>query len=510
MVILEAKNIVKRFGGVTALSDGNIVCREGKITGLLGTNGSGKSTISKIITGVYLPDSGTITYYGQQVSFRNPIEAKKAGIIMAFQNLSLIPDLTVWQNVVLSFEKTKKGFLDNQSAKKITKELIDSFVEGFDIERKVVQLNSSEKQIVEIVKAISEEPKLLILDEPTAALEQAQAQALFKYMKKLAAQGTSIIFTSHRMNEIMEVCDDIVVFNNGHNVGSVDFEVDGKNQKEIVKMITGDIHTEDIGHTHTENTKDIQLEIKNLQYENILHDIQFSVKKGEVLGIGGLQGQGQTELMLALAGNYKTLQAEVYLNKEKIRLNTPANTIRKGIFLVPGDRQTEGLMMKESIYHNMLMPKFALKRHPFFIPEKKYRKECEEIVKLLSIKTDSIDTKADNLSGGNQQKIVVGKWLPFDIKVLLLSDPAKGVDIGAKRDMYQFILKLAREKDISVILYASDNDELVRYCDNVLIMYEGSVVKRLSGDAINNVNITAASLNLTKEEEVEKDECKEH
>ena len=158
----------------------------------------------------------------------------------------------------------------------------------------------------------------------------------------------------------------------------------------------------------------------------------------------------------------------------------------------------------------MLMPKFALKRHPFFIPEKKYRKECEEIVKLLSIKTDSIDTKADNLSGGNQQKIVVGKWLPFDIKVLLLSDPAKGVDIGAKRDMYQFILKLAREKDISVILYASDNDELVRYCDNVLIMYEGSVVKRLSGDAINNVNITAASLNLTKEEEVEKDECKEH
>ncbi|MCU6747302.1 sugar ABC transporter ATP-binding protein [Faecalicatena acetigenes] len=510
MAILEAKNIVKRFGGVTALSDGNIVCREGKITGLLGTNGSGKSTISKIITGVYLPDSGTITYHGQQVSFRNPIEAKKAGIVMAFQNLSLIPDLTVWQNVVLSFEQTKKGFLDNQSAKKITQELIDSFVEGFDIERKIVQLNSSEKQIVEIVKAISEKPKLLILDEPTAALEQAQAQALFKYMKKLAAQGTAIIFTSHRMNEIMEVCDDIVVFNNGHNVGSVDFEVDGRNQKEIVQMITGDVHTEETRHIYEENTKEIQLEVKDLKYENILHGINFSIKKGEVLGIGGLQGQGQTELMLALAGNYKGLQGEVCLNQEKIRLNTPANPIRKGIFLVPGDRQTEGLMMKESIYHNMLMPKYALKKQPFFIPDKKYRKECEEIVELLSIKTDSIDTKADNLSGGNQQKIVVGKWLPFDIKVLLLSDPAKGVDIGAKHDMYQFILKLAKEKEISVILYASDNEELVKYCDSVMVMYEGKIVKKLDGEEISNANITAASLNLMPEKEGETNECKEN
>lgn len=496
MAILEAKNIVKRFGGVTALSDGNIVCREGKITGLLGTNGSGKSTISKIITGVYLSDSGTITYQGEKVSFRNPIEAKKAGIIMAFQNLSLIPDLTVWQNVVLSFEQTKGGFLDNRSAREKTHELIDFFIEGFDVERKVVQLNSSEKQIVEIVKAIAGNPRLLILDEPTAALEQAQAQALFRYMKRLAKEGVAIIFTSHRMNEIMEVCDDIVVFNNGRNVGSVDFEKDGKNQGEIVKMITGEVQAEDTIRDDIENTKDIQMQVKDLCYENILRHITFSVRKGEVLGIGGLQGQGQTELMLSLAGNYRNLQGETELNGKKIRLNTPANTIREGIFLVPGDRQTEGLMMKKSIYHNMVMPKLALKKQPFFTPEKKYRKECEEIVELLSIKTDSIDTQANNLSGGNQQKIVVGKWLSFDTKVLLLSDPAKGVDIGAKRDMYQFILKLAKEKEIGVILYASDNEELVNYCDRVLIMYEGAVVKELAGREITNASITAASLNL--------------
>ncbi len=285
MVVLEAKNIVKRFGGVTALDNGNITCRKGKITGLLGTNGSGKSTISKIITGLYAADEGEIIYEGQPVAFRSPIEAKKAGIVMAFQNLSLIPDLKVWQNVVLSFEQTKKGFLNDNEARSLTKKLLDPFIEDFDIEREVVQLSSGEKQIVEIVKALSQNPKLLILDEPTAALEQKQVQALFQYMKTLTSQGVAIIFTSHRMNEIMEVCDDIVVFNNGHNTGSVDFERDGKHPEKIISMITGDVEFQSISKNEDISLKETQIEIKNLNYNNILKDINLSVKKGEVLGI---------------------------------------------------------------------------------------------------------------------------------------------------------------------------------------------------------------------------------
>lgn len=503
MSILEAKNIVKRFGGVTALSNGNITCREGKITGLLGTNGSGKSTISKIITGVYLPDGGTITYQGKEVAFRDPIEAKRAGIVMAFQNLSLIPDLTVWQNVVLSFEQRKGVFLDNQAAREKTRELIDQFVPGFDIERKVIQLNSSEKQIIEIIKAISEEPRLLILDEPTAALEQAQVKALFWYMKKLASEGVAIIFTSHRMGEIMEICDDIVVFNNGKNTGSIDFEKDGKNQDEIIGLITGDIEVTSEKHKNEDISEETKFEVKDLQYQEILKHINLSVKKGEVLGVGGLQGQGQVELMLALAGNYKKIKGQAILDGKEISLKSPKTTIREGIVFVPGDRQTEGLMMQDSVYQNMIMPKLAMKKQPLFTPVKKYQKEAEEVVKILSIKTDTIDQKVNNLSGGNQQKVVVGKWIPFDINVLLLSDPAKGVDIGAKQDLYDFVLKLAKEKGISVILYASDNEELVDYCNRVMVMYEGSIIKELSGDDITNANITKASLNLPEEERKE-------
>ncbi|MEA4853963.1 MAG: sugar ABC transporter ATP-binding protein [Christensenella sp.] len=497
MVLLEAKNITKSFGGVAALSNGNLTCRKGKITGLLGANGSGKSTISKIITGVYLADGGTVTYNGQQVSYKNPIDAKKAGISMAFQNLSLLPDLTVWQNIVLSFEKKNKLFLDNKDAKELSQKILDEFMPGFDIERRVSELDSSEMQIVEIAKAISEDPQLLILDEPTAALEQAQVQALFKYMRKLADQGVAMIFTSHRLWEVLEMCDDIVVFRNGMNVGALDFEKQEKNPDEIVRLITGETESINAVKEYKEISSDVKLKIDNMNYGKFLNDVSFDVKKGEILGIGGLAGQGQTELMLALAGNYKEAKCTATLDGESIKLSQPVNAVRKGILLVPGDRQKEGLMLKDSVYTNMIYPKLALKHQPLFTPTKKYREECEEVVKTLSIKTASLDLAVQNLSGGNQQKVVVGKWLPFDTNVLLLADPAKGVDVGAKHDLYEFIMKMVEEKQMSVILYASDNDELVSYCDRVLVMYEGKIVGELKGKEISDEAIVEMSLQVS-------------
>lgn len=495
-MVLEATGIRKCFGGVVALSNGNLVCQRGKITGLLGANGSGKSTISKIITGVYSADSGEIKYNGKPVKYRNPDDARKDGIAMVFQNLSLVADLTVWQNIVLGIEEKKGLTLNNKSAIDISKEIIDKLLPGLDINKKVFELNPGEMQIVEIAKAISSKPKLLILDEPTAALEQAQVKSLFNYMRILADQGVTMIFTSHRIWEVMEICDNVIIFRNGENVASIDFAKEGKDADRIISYITGDTKKVKFEKKRNEATDETVLSIKGMNYGKFLKDVSFELKKGEILGIGGLAGQGQHELMLALAGNYPDVLCDAEINGKKIKLTKPVNAIRNSMLLVPGDRQLEGLFLKDSVYTNMIYPKLGLKRQPFFTPARKYRKESEEIVKTLSIKTKDIDTPVSKLSGGNQQKVVVGKWLSFDINVLLLADPAKGVDIGAKRDLYQYIVDQVKERKTSVILYASDNEELIEYCDRVLIMYEGQVVETLKGDDINEDAIISASMHI--------------
>lgn len=369
-VIFEAKHIIKEFGGVPALSDGNLICRSGKITGLLGANGSGKSTISKCITGVYRKNGGTMMYMGQEVDFKNPMEAKKAGIAMAFQNLSLLPELTVWQNVVMGFETRKGLFLDNKAAKATAKKILDEFVPGFDYNRTVAELSPSEMQIVEIVKAISQEPRMLILDEPTAALEQSEVKILFKYMRLLAERGVGMIFTSHRMWEVMEICDDIVVFKNGQVVGSMDFDKDEKNADAIIQMITGEKKVISAAREYKEISDNHLIEVKDLNYYKTLRHVNLNIRKGEVLGIGGLSGQGQEELLLAVAGNYPKLKADIRIKGEKVCLTSPNRAIEKGILLVPGDRQKQGLMMDKSIYENSILPKAALKKGTIYHTQK--------------------------------------------------------------------------------------------------------------------------------------------
>lgn len=493
-VVLEAKHIVKEFHGIKALSDGNLICREGKITGLLGANGSGKSTISKCITGVYHKDGGTITYLGNEVDFKDPMSAKRAGIAMAFQNLSLLPDLTVWQNIVMCFE-TKKGlYLDNQAAKDISAKILKEFMPGFDYNRYVSDLDPSELQIVEIAKAISQNPKLLFLDEPTAALEKSQVNALFKYMRHLTSQGVSIVFTSHRMPEVMEICDDVIVFNDGHVVGSMDFEKEGRNADAVVQMITGDNNIEYKPREYKEIPDDYVFSVKNLSMGKKLREVSLNLKKGEVLGIGGLSGQGQEELLLAIAGNYKDIKMDSTLDGQSVKLDSPKTAIHNGIVLIPGDRQLQGLMGEKTIYENSILPRIALDREPNIIPKKKYVEDVLEEKKTLSIKSDGITCPVMTLSGGNAQKVVMGKWLHVDKKVMLLSDPAKGVDVGAKKDMYDFVQKLVEEEGLSVILYASDNNELIDNCDRVLIMHDGRIIGEVKGKDISDETLVAMSL----------------
>ena len=496
MIVLEAIGIKKNFGGVVALSNANLRCYQGRITGLLGANGSGKSTMSKIICGVYQADGGEIKYKGRTVRYRSPSEARKDGIAMVFQNLSLVADLTVWQNIVLGKEESNGIFLNNDSAKELSRKILAQLLPDLDINKKVSQLNPGEMQIVEIAKAISQNPQLLILDEPTAALEQAQVKNLFDCMRALAKEGVAMIFTSHRLWEVMEICDDVTIFRNGENVATIDFEKDEKDPEKIISYITGDTQKTKVEKKHVAVTDETILSIKNLNYGKSLKNVSFDLKKGEILGIGGLAGQGQLELMHALAGAFHSLHCDAELRGKKIKLNRPLNAIKEGIVFVPGDKQLEGLFLKRSVLFNMIFPKMGLPGHPSFIPYDEYRRECEEIVEVLSIKTPTVDVPVENLSGGNQQKDVVGKWLPFDINVLLLADPAKGIDVGAKRDLYQYIVNQVQEKNTSVILYASDNEELVEYCDRVLIMYEGQIVASLEGGDINQDTIIACSMRL--------------
>ena len=496
MKVLEATGIKKHFGGVVALSNANLMCQRGRITGLLGANGSGKSTMSKIIAGVYSADAGEIKFNGKSVRYRNPYEARKDGIAMVFQDLSLVADLTAWQNIVLGAEEKKGLFLNNKSAMDISNEIVDQLLPGLDIGKMVYELNPGEMQIVEIAKAISAEPKLLILDEPTAALEQAEVKSLFTTMRELVGKEVAIVFTSHRLWEVMEICDDVVIFRNGANVESIDFTSDVKDPEKIIGYITGEAQKAKIEKTHTARTDETVLSIKGLNYGGFLKDVSFELKRGEILGIGGLAGQGQQELMLALAGNYPGITCEAEINGKKIKLTRPASAIRNSILLVPGDRQLEGLFLKHSVFTNIIFPRLGLKRQPLFTPRRKYRKECEQVIDVLSIVTHNLDMPVSSLSGGNQQKVVVGKWLSFDTNVLLLADPAKGVDVGAKRDLYEYIAGLVKKKKMSVILYASDNEELIEYCDRLMIMYEGQIVATLEGDDINDDTIIATSMRL--------------
>ena len=499
MAILEARNIKKHFSGVIALAGTSLSCDKGRITGLLGANGSGKSTISKIITGVYSADSGDVFFEGKKVVFKNPLDAKKAGISMVFQNLSLAPDMKVWENIVLGMEKGKGIFLDNADARRISREILDQLYPKINIESKVSALSPGEKQIVEIAKALTVKPKVLILDEPTAALEQEQVRSLFRYLNQLRSQDIAMIFTSHRMNEVLEICDDIVVFRNGENVGKLDFSVDQKDPDRIVEMITGQKADQAHQKVYHDLPDEEILELKHFKYGNLL-EAELKLRKHEILGIGGLAGQGQELLLSVIAGAVPDARATAVVEGKEVRLNSPKTAIRNGIVLVPGDRNLEGLFVDNSVYKNIRIPKLALKGQPLFTPDKKYRAEAEEIVKRLNIVTSSIDNPVGNLSGGNAQKVVVGKWLPFDTKVLLLADPAKGVDVIAKRDMYELVLKMAEENDLGVIVYATDNDELISYCDRVLLMFEGKFVAELNKEEITDQNLVAKSMHMGTEE----------
>jgi ribose transport system ATP-binding protein len=500
MISFEGRHIGKRFAGVVALKDANFRFAGNKICGLVGANGSGKTTFARICAGLIQKDAGELQVGGRPVQINSPQDARGFRIVLAHQNLSLIPDLTVWQNICLGHERRFwRLFLDDRRARDSAAALLEDLVPGeIDLDSKVASLSPAQKQMVEIAKALSQNPELLILDEPTAALKYNHVEQLFRKILDLKKNGVSIIFVSHRLWEITRLCDLVFVFRNGETVGQVDFQQQPRDENLIVPLVTGEnIGSIDVDKKALRDFCDVpqSLRLSGVCVGSKLKEVSLAVKRGEVVGIGGLQGQGQEELVMLIAGAARARSGKLLLEDREIHLRHPRHALRKGIYLVPGDRIRDGLFVDHSIFDNLIFPRIPLRQTGLFLKFPRLFDIAERIIAKIGLVPPRRRMPVKNLSGGNQQKVVFGRWLQFSPKVLLLNDPAKGIDILAKGQLYKLVHELA-QAGTSVILYASSNEELISNCDRVLIMFEGRIVEEISYEAICDEKLVTSSLRV--------------
>jgi len=497
-ICLKTEHIKKRFGGVHALRDGTIEIRSGEVLALVGSNGSGKSTLVKVITGVLSQDDGQISFHNSPVQFSNPMTAQKAGIMAVYQELSLVPSLTVAQNIWLANEPVKRsGFVDDKQMIDQTYELLKLF-EGtyqpsLSPEAFVKTLPPDEKQIVEILKAISRDPELLIMDEATASLDSEQVKRFFSLIRKLRDEGKGLVFVSHRMDEIFQIADKAIILRNGKTIGEV--AISDSSEDEIVYMMIGS-EAEVVkkpAHQNNQIERNTVLLAENIQNKK-LAGVSFSIKQGELVGIGGLRGQGQSTLLHTLFGN-NTYSGHISIFDKSIDFKHPKDAMLHGVALIPGDRASEGLLLLRSILENFHLPNWKSYARPF-LNINKARRDANNISNQLSLVMDSLESPVSSLSGGNAQKVVIGKWLLRNPKLLLLDDPTKGVDVGTKSEFYTLLHDLI-DRGTTILFYSSDDQELLRLCPRILVMHDGKIKADLTGDMLTEANLVAASMGST-------------
>jgi ribose transport system ATP-binding protein len=490
-VSLSAQHLVKRYGGVVALADGSLDVESGEVVALMGANGSGKSTLGKIITGAVVPDGGRLLLDDKEARFSSPQAARRAGISAVYQELSLVPDMTVAENVWLANEPVAMGRVRRKERKERTTRLLSLFEGALGStvgpDSLVSDLSPSDRQIVEILKALSREPRVMILDEATASLGAQQVERLFELVREWKSRGMALIFISHRMEEIFQIADRATVLRSGSTVGA---EVLKETTEEhlVGLMIERGVAERRVEHA-TGGEKTVLLETGDLR-SPVLNGVSLQLREGEILGLGGLQGQGQSDLLLALFGAVPH-SGTVRLAGEEVHFSRPRKAMQQGLAFVPGDRGAEGLLPIRSILENLLLPSWS--RYGILLNMRKARNDSEEVSQGLSLKMGSLDHPVSSLSGGNAQKVVLGKWLMRDPKVLLLDDPTKGVDVGAKGEFYKILSDL-RQRGVAILLHSSDDEELLGLCDRVLVMRDGAVRRELSGDDLNKSALVSASV----------------
>lgn len=492
---LSAQNVVKRYGGVVALADGNLEVNSGEVVALIGANGSGKSTMSKVINGVVVLDGGQLLLDGSPIHFTSPQAAKVLGIATVFQELSLIPQMTVADNIWLTREPLSAGGTVNRKVVFArTAELLSLF-EGtvkadLQPDVPVADLPPDERQIVEILKAVSFNPRLLILDEATASLDNRQVQRLFELIAKWKAEDKAIVFVSHRMEEIFRIADRYSVLRNGKTVGAG--YIKDVTEKDLVRLMIDKDSVFSFSRAGKQMSgKPTCLQVKGLKTAT-LREVDFNVKEGELVGIGGLQGQGQRDLLLSLFGDI-AFSGQVQYNGKDVHFRHPRQAMQQGFALVPGDRAREGLLYIRSILENMQLPSWA--RYGFPLRIGRAKKDAEQTGAGLNLKMAGLNEPVSSLSGGNAQKVVIGKWLMRHPGLLLLDDPTKGVDVGTKAEFYALLTQLCDEGK-TILFYSSDDEELVGLCDRVLVLHDGRIKTELVGAALTKENLVAASLGV--------------
>ena len=473
--VLEMKDICKSFGGVAALKNANLRLKKGNILSLVGGNGAGKSTLMKILTGVYTRESGEIFLDGQPISFRSYDEASNAGVRMIFQEFSLIPSLTVYENVFLGSEiKTKTKMLNKKEMIKRTKALLKSLGMDIDPEAMVSTLSVGYCQMVEIAKALSTDTKILVLDEPTASLSDNEVDILFQTIRRLKEQGVSMIYISHRMNEILSISDDVIILRDGYVVA--DEKASDLTIQRIISHMLGDNVAKSFVWIQRKNPplEEVMLEVEELAIKGLRAPVSFKLKKGEILGIAGLMGSGRTEILQALFGMRKCESGLIRVDGKEISMGNVKKAIQSGIALVPENRRKEGLVLQHTVKANTIITVLERIKSGVLISEKRADALVMEKIREFNVKTDGIHKTISLLSGGNQQKIVIAKWLASDPKVLLLDEPTAGIDIGAKGEITEIIRDSADEGN-SVIIVSSELVELMAVCDRVLVAFKGRI-----------------------------------
>jgi ribose transport system ATP-binding protein len=493
--LLKANNVSKRYGVTQALENAGFELRPGEVHALVGANGSGKSTLAKIIAGLVRPDAGELELLGHHGGFRTPLAARAAGIATVYQELSLAPDLSVETNIWLGHEITGAlGRVDAKATRARTLALIH-LLEGvvspkFQPDTVVAELSPDERQLVEILKAMSLEPRVLVLDEATASLDARQVERVFMLVRQRKAQGCGIVIITHRMEELFAVADRATVLRNGMVVGKL--EMCQTSREQIVELMTGEAqHARERSVRGSSTGKTlVQLE---LRHSGKLRDITLELHAGEIVGLGGLQGQGQSELLLTLFGAIPLETGTLTLEGQTRRFRHPAEAMRARLAYVPGDRNREGLLGGRPIMENLMLPNWNAYRNLGFLDLNRATRIATEVGSRLRLKAASLGAPIGSLSGGNAQKVVLGKWLVRNPRVLLLDDPTKGIDVNAKSEFYGLLEEL-RTQGLAVLFYSSDDDELVTYCDRVLVMFEGRVVRTLEGDGLRRANLIRASI----------------
>lgn len=493
MTLLETKNIYKRFAGVNVLKDIDFNLKKDEIHGLIGENGAGKSTLLKIISGIYHPEEGEIMLNNKSITIENPKDAIDMGISMIHQELSLCPHLSVAENILMGrLPEKKRGFIDWKEMSKEAKDILDKL--GFDIDTgsPINQLSVAQKQMIEIAKAISRNAKILLMDEPTSALTPAEIKNLFKLIKQLKEKGLTIVYISHKLEEIIEITERITILRDGKIIDTL--ETGKTNMEELTKLMIGRSVSEFFGEDEHYSEKKTEskhtiIEVKNLNRSSVLKDINFKLMKGEILGVYGLMGSGRTELLRAIYGADEIESGEIIINSVKTSISSPSDAIKYGISLIPEERKLHGLFLDLSVTNNLTIATLEnICKASLFINKKQEIDITNNYIKTMSIKTSSADNHLRYLSGGNQQKVVISRWLASKCKVFLLDEPTRGIDVGSKSEIYSLIKKLSLD-GYSIILVSSELSEIIKLSHRVLLMNKGHIIAELMKENINTEKI---------------------